>query len=473
MPLPIVKSYQRLDPFPLDDRSVFTTYADLTSYAATYPTAHAGQICSVSGNDTAYLIRGNKGLVQLNSNSLSANWESTYTSVLNTSANWNSVYTNVNTYSARRDVVIQGTANQITVTNPSSGNWVISLPTNLQTPGDLSVNGNLYVSGSATTINTVDLLVKDPIIYLANQNQSDVVEIGFAADYNYGVTPRHTGLVRDSITKKWTLFSNLSTELMSAVNIDFNNPSLVIDTLRANIEGTHLGSVSGTHFGNTSGTAAYAVQLTNPRTISTTGDIIYTSAGFDGTSNVTGTATISSNVVTFAKIQQIPTDRLLGRATAGTGNVETITCTAQARSFLDDATAADQATTIGLGTSNNVSFSSVSVSNGTKTALATVYNGSVLNNNTLTIATFPKASFNTARFVVQIKKTTPGNRAACEIIATNNAGTWEGAVYGIIDPANIFSNVEVSTTGSSVDLVFTLNGNADYGITVLSNHISD
>ena len=41
------------------------------------------------------------------------------------------------------------------------------------------------------------------------------------------------------------------------------------------------------------------------------------------------------------------TDRLLGRSTAGAGNVEEITCTAAARALLDDTTAAAMLATIG------------------------------------------------------------------------------------------------------------------------------
>lgn len=54
----------------------------------------------------------------------------------------------------------------------------------------------------------------------------------------------------------------------------------------------------------------------------------------DANSNAT---TIADNTVTLAKMAQVATDTLLGRSTAGIGNVETITCTSFARSFLDDA----------------------------------------------------------------------------------------------------------------------------------------
>jgi hypothetical protein len=62
------------------------------------------------------------------------------------------------------------------------------------------------------------------------------------------------------------------------------------------------------------------------------------------------TENLDDNSVTLAKLAQVATDTLLGRSTAGTGNVETITCTAAGRALLDDAAASNQRTTLGLGT---------------------------------------------------------------------------------------------------------------------------
>ncbi|SRR5258707_2198808 len=45
----------------------------------------------------------------------------------------------------------------------------------------------------------------------------------------------------------------------------------------------------------------------------------------DVTSTSSGVTTITNNVVTVAKLQQIPSLRLLGRLTSGTGNVEILT----------------------------------------------------------------------------------------------------------------------------------------------------
>lgn len=60
---------------------------------------------------------------------------------------------------------------------------------------------------------------------------------------------------------------------------------------------------------------------------------------------------IVDSTVTLPKLAPVATDTLLGRSTAGTGAVETITCTAAGRALLDDAAASNQRTTLGLGTS--------------------------------------------------------------------------------------------------------------------------
>ena len=83
------------------------------------------------------------------------------------------------------------------------------------------------------------------------------------------------------------------------------------------------------------------------------------------------TWTIDNNAVTYAKIQDVSaTDRLLGRSTAGAGDIEEITCTAAGRAILDDADAAAQRTTLGLSTMALQASDSVSITGGD---LLTVY----------------------------------------------------------------------------------------------------
>ena len=63
------------------------------------------------------------------------------------------------------------------------------------------------------------------------------------------------------------------------------------------------------------------------------------------------TWTIDNDVVSYAKIQNVSaTDRLLGRSTAGAGDIEEIVCTAFARGVLDDADSQTARTTLGVPT---------------------------------------------------------------------------------------------------------------------------
>jgi hypothetical protein len=73
------------------------------------------------------------------------------------------------------------------------------------------------------------------------------------------------------------------------------------------------------------------------------------------------TVKIQDGAVTFAKIQDVSTNTLLGRSTAGIGDVESISCTAAGRAVIGASDAAAQRTALGLG---NISLATGTWANG-------------------------------------------------------------------------------------------------------------
>lgn len=96
---------------------------------------------------------------------------------------------------------------------------------------DLTLSGNLTVSGTLTTVNTTNLTVTDSLIKLANGNSStDALDIGTFGVY--GATgAKYTGLFRDATDGIYKLFTGLTVE--PTTTVDTSNASYTIATLQA------------------------------------------------------------------------------------------------------------------------------------------------------------------------------------------------------------------------------------------------
>ncbi len=108
----------------------------------------------------------------------------------------------------------------------------------------------------------------------------------------------------------------------------------------------------------------------------TSGQVSFERAALSGdvtASANSNTTTISNDAVTYAKMQNVSaTDKVLGRASSGSGDVEEITCTAAGRALIDDADASAQRTTLGLGTLATQSGTFSGTSSGTNTGDQTI-----------------------------------------------------------------------------------------------------
>ncbi len=169
--------------------------------------------------------------------------------------------------------------------------------------------GDITVSGTGTAL-TID---NDSVTYAKIQNVS-------ATDKLLGRFTAGAGDIEELTC------SDFAQSLLDDADATAARTTLGLGTL-ATQNGTFSGTSSGTNTGD--------------QTITLTGNVTGSGTG-------SFAATIANNAVTYAKMQDISaTDRLLGRATAGAGDPEEITCTPFARSILDDADAATVRATIG------------------------------------------------------------------------------------------------------------------------------
>jgi hypothetical protein len=165
-----------------------------------------------------------------------------------------------------------GTSNEIETT-VSNNQIQIGLPNNV------TIAGNLTVSGDTVTVNTSTLAVEDPLVSLATgNNAADAVDIGIYGLYDTsGSQDLYGGLFRDaSDSGKWKLFKDNQAAPTTTVNT--SGTGYAVGTLVGNLEGNVTGNVTG----NTSGTAA---------TVTTAAQTNITSLG-----TLTG-LTLSGNIV--------------------------------------------------------------------------------------------------------------------------------------------------------------------------------
>lgn len=96
---------------------------------------------------------------------------------------------------------------------------------------DLTLSGNLTVQGTLTTLDTVNLQVKDPMIKLADQNTTtDTLSLGIYGVYGNATVTQYTGLYRETASNTWALFNS---QKEPTTTVDSANSTYGLGSLRA------------------------------------------------------------------------------------------------------------------------------------------------------------------------------------------------------------------------------------------------
>jgi hypothetical protein len=173
-------------------------------------------------------------------NTINANLGTATTSITTLFSNAGSQQTQINSLATGANANVaaylptySGSLNSLS-TLTTSGNATVG--------GTLNVTGNLNVSGTTTTFSSNNVSIADALLYLADGNTGDVLDIGLVSAFtNPGY--QHTGLVRDASDGVWKLFANVVAEPTTTVNFTFANYSpLRIGALTAT-SGTYSGAI--------------------------------------------------------------------------------------------------------------------------------------------------------------------------------------------------------------------------------------
>jgi len=193
------------------DANAFATTATLSTNLTANLVQITANINAVQANVNAQTV--NVNIIQSN---LSANIGSLNTGLIQTNANVNNVAANVIRLTANVDIVQDNVAAIIDGSTAFTGEVTMN--------DDLIVTGNLIVSGDTTTANSINMIVEDRIIMLANSaTGSPADDIGFL--FNRG-NQGNAAFFYDESAKTFKIsdtkdpFSNTTISPVTASNLD-------------------------------------------------------------------------------------------------------------------------------------------------------------------------------------------------------------------------------------------------------------
>ena len=193
------------------------------------------------------------------------------------------------------DILLKDDGTQYGALTNSSGELVVKSGSttaltfsgaNLTSSGNLVVGGNLTVNGSTTTVNSTNTTLDDNLLELNSGATSNANDTGIIMER--GSTGDNAIIAWDESADKFVMGTTTATAS------DTGDLSIATGTLVANVEGNVTGNVTGN--------ADTATALATGRTIGMTGDVVWTSASFDGSGNVTGTAALQANTVSSTEL---------------------------------------------------------------------------------------------------------------------------------------------------------------------------
>lgn len=97
--------------------------------------------------------------------------------------------------------------------------------------GDVNIAGTISFAGGGTTVETENIAVTDPAIFVANNNIANLVDFSFIGEYNTSGTDKWSAWSKDATDGVWKVTSNITTKPTNT--IDYGQAGLVYDKIKA------------------------------------------------------------------------------------------------------------------------------------------------------------------------------------------------------------------------------------------------
>ena len=129
---------------------------------------------------------------------------------------------------------IVGTANEVNTV--VSGNQI-----QIGLPDDVTIAGNLTVSGDTVTTNVATVSIEDPLVFYASNNAGNAVDIGFYGKYRPSSTDLYCGLSWDASDTEFILYEG--NQAVPSTAVDKSGTGFTLSDLR--LGAIHAATVDG------------------------------------------------------------------------------------------------------------------------------------------------------------------------------------------------------------------------------------
>jgi hypothetical protein len=101
---------------------------------------------------------------------------------------------------------------------------------NVNVAGDVNINGTISFSGGGTTVETANISVVAPAIFVAQDNPANALDFSFIGEYDDGGPQKFTSMSKDATDGVWKFVSGITTKPTNTIN--YSQVGLTYDKIK-------------------------------------------------------------------------------------------------------------------------------------------------------------------------------------------------------------------------------------------------